>query len=175
MVQNLDSVPGLIELYLDERYCDRSSLLAGIVHLKNLQIFTYRTNCSDEIIAQLQQYCPHLTELDVSYSRKVTNASVQPLRAARKLKFLDLYGTGIDDEHYGLLLSELPNVANITIRRNAASILSHIAVESLDTITIPVLRHRWGATDLSVTLKVFLQICLVCQLSMLCASWKLNT
>jgi hypothetical protein len=106
-----------------------------IHHLENLQIFTYRTYCTDEIIAQLQQYCPHLTQLDVSYSHKVTNASVQPLREARKLKFLNLGRTRINDEHYGLLLSELPNVANITIWRNEASILGHITVERLDTIT----------------------------------------
>jgi hypothetical protein len=135
ILENLGSVPGLLELYLDTLKTDSSSLLAGLVHLENLQIFTYRTNCTDEIIAQLQQYCPLLTELDVSYSRGVTNASVQPLRAARKLKFLDIYKTRIDDEHYGLLLSELPNVANITIRRKETSILGHIAVERLDTIT----------------------------------------
>jgi hypothetical protein len=134
-VQNLDSVPGLLELYLGEWYCNRSRLLAGIVHLENLQIFKYRTYCTDEIIAQLQQYCPHLTELDVTYSRKVTNASVEPLRAARKLKLLDLFETEIDDEHYGLLLSELPNVANITIWGKETSILRHIAVERLNTIT----------------------------------------
>jgi hypothetical protein len=110
-------------------------LLAGVVHLVNLQIFTYRSNCTDKIIAQLQQYCPLLTELDVSYSRRVTNASVQPLRAARKLKFLELHRTGIDDEHYGLLLAELPNVANITIWGKGTSILRHIAVERLNTIT----------------------------------------
>jgi hypothetical protein len=75
-----------------------------------------------------------LTQLDVSFSYGVTNASVQPLRAARKLKFLNLDRTGID-EHYGLLLSELPNVANITIRRKKSSILLHIPVERLDTIT----------------------------------------
>jgi hypothetical protein len=73
-------------------------------------------------------------ELDVAFSRKVTNASVQPLREARKLKVLDPEGTEIDDEHYGLLLSELPNTANI-FWRNEASILHHIAVERLDTIT----------------------------------------
>jgi hypothetical protein len=76
-----------------------------------------------------------LTELDVSNSHGVTNASVQPLQAARELKFLELYGTRIDDEHYGLLLSELPNVANITIWRKGISILRHIAVERLYTIT----------------------------------------
>jgi hypothetical protein len=135
ILENLDCLPGLLELHLVTLNTDRSSLLGGIIHLENLQIFTYHADCTDDIIAQLQQYCPHLMELDVSYSHGVTNASVQPLRAARKLTFLILDRTGIDDEHYGLLLSELPNVANIIVRRNEASILRHIPVERLDTIT----------------------------------------
>jgi hypothetical protein len=47
-----------------------------------------------------------------------------------------LEGTEIDDECYGMLLSELPNIANITFRQNEASLLRHIAVEILDTIAL---------------------------------------
>jgi hypothetical protein len=54
IVQNLDSVPGLLELYLDAQYCDHSRLLTGIVHLGNLQIFTYHRQCTETITAQLQ-------------------------------------------------------------------------------------------------------------------------
>jgi hypothetical protein len=57
------------------------------------------------------------------------------LRAARSLKVLNFPGTRIDDEHYVLLLSELPNIANIIFRRSGASILRHIAEERLDKIT----------------------------------------
>jgi hypothetical protein len=133
--ENLDAFPGLLELYLHCRCSGHSRLLAGMADLKNLQIFTYIDHCNDNIIAQLQRHCPHLTELDVTNSMEVTNASVQPLTEVRKLKFLDLYGTQIDDEHYGMILSELPNITNITFRQDEASILRHIAVKILDTIT----------------------------------------
>jgi hypothetical protein len=76
-----------------------------------------------------------LTELDVNHSLEVTNVSVQPLRNARKLQFLNLEGAKIDDEHYAMILSELPNIANITFRQDESSLLRHIAVERIDTIT----------------------------------------
>jgi hypothetical protein len=115
---------------------DQTWLVTDMVHhLKDLQIFTYSCYCTDEIIAQLQRHCPHLTELDITCSRKVTNASVQPLIEAKKLKFLNLEGTQIDGEHYAMILSELPNIANINIPGKEPSILRHIAEEKLDTIT----------------------------------------
>jgi hypothetical protein len=46
-----------------------------------------------------------------------------------------VWGTSIDDEHYGLLLSESPNIGNIIFERLVGSLLRHIAVERLDTIT----------------------------------------
>jgi hypothetical protein len=135
MVENLKFVPGLLDLYLYPYVDDQSRRLTDMIHhLQNLRIFTYRSYCTDEIIAELQRHCPHLTKLDFAYSRKVTNASVEPLREARKLKFLNLTETQIDDEHYGLLLSELPNIANITFLENEASLLRHISVERLYTI-----------------------------------------
>jgi hypothetical protein len=110
-------------------------MLADMVHhLKNLQIFKFYRDCTDEIIEQLQRHCPHLMELDVSYSRDVTNASVQHLIEARKLKLLYLEGTGIDDEHYAMILSELPNITNITFQKNATCFLRQIAVERLYTV-----------------------------------------
>jgi hypothetical protein len=135
MVQNLDSVPGLLELYLFPTGYHSVRVADMVHHIKNLQIFKYRRDCTDEIIAQLQRHCPHLMELDFSQSIEVTNASVQPLSAARKLKFLNLGGTRIDDEHYAMILSELPNIASIAFRQHEASLLSHIALERLDTIT----------------------------------------
>jgi hypothetical protein len=128
IVENLDSVPGLLELHVHSGRYVQSGLLADMIHhLKNLHIFKYPSDCTDEIIAALQRHCPHLTELDFAGSPKVTNASIQPLRGVRKLKFLNLERTRIDDEHYGLLLSELPNIANITFEHKEASILRHIS------------------------------------------------
>jgi hypothetical protein len=78
-------------------------------------------------------------ELDVTNSLKVTNASVQPLIEARKLRFLMVGKTRIDDEHYALILSELPNIALIiflpSFQHKQNSILRHIAVGRLDTVT----------------------------------------
>jgi hypothetical protein len=103
-------------------------------HLKKLQIFKLYSNCTDEIIEQLQLHCPHLTVVDIAHSEQVTNASVEHLRKVRKLRFLNVRGTSIDDEHYGLLLSELPDIGNITFERSVGSLLRHIAVEKLATI-----------------------------------------
>jgi hypothetical protein len=75
-----------------------------------------------------------LTELDFAQSREVTNASVQHLRGARKLKFLHLGGTRIDYEPYAMILSELRNIANITFQQDEASLLSDIPAERLRTI-----------------------------------------
>jgi hypothetical protein len=136
MVENLNSVPGLLKLYINKNHFDRPGLLPDMIrHLKNLQIFKYHRYCTDRIIAQLQRHCPHLTKLDVAHSREVTNASVKPLREAKKLQVLNLEGTQIDYEHYGLLLSELPKITNIIFWLNGDLVLRHIPVKRLDTIT----------------------------------------
>jgi hypothetical protein len=135
MLQNLDSVPGLLELSLNPWRTDQAVLLEGMKHLKNLQIFKLPSDCTDEIIEQLQLHCPHLTVVDIAHSEQVTNASVEHLRKVRKLRFLNVCGTRIDDEHYGFLLSESPSIGNITFEGSVRSLLRHIAVERLDTIT----------------------------------------
>jgi hypothetical protein len=151
MLQNLDSVPGLLELSLPLRNIDQAVLLEGMKHLKNLQIFKCPSYCSDEIIEQLQRHCPQLTVVDVADSKRVTNASVQHLRKVRKLRFLNVSGTNIDDEHYGLLLSESPNIGNVTFERSVRSLLRHFAVERLVTITrVRILgRYISSAPDVS--------------------------
>jgi hypothetical protein len=68
-------------------------------------------------------------------SKEVTNASVRHLMELRGLKFLDLCGTRIDDEQYGLILSELPNIANIKIPFKRDFISRHITVGRLERIT----------------------------------------
>jgi hypothetical protein len=135
MIQNLDSVPGLLELRLCIRFPHQSALLTSMIrHLKNLQIFVQRCDCTDEIILQLRLHCPHLTQININYSRDVTNASVEHLMQLRKLKFLHFRGTQIDDEQYGLLLTELPDIAYVD-QRGKGDILRHIPVERLDKIT----------------------------------------
>jgi hypothetical protein len=140
LLQNLDSLPGLLDLSIRPSFAshlgDHLGLMSSkIHHLTNLQIFKYPCHCTDEIILQLQLNCPRLKVIEINDSKEVTNASVQHLMELRGLKFLDLCGTQIDDEHYGLILTELPNIANIKSRGNENSILRHITMKSLDTIT----------------------------------------
>jgi hypothetical protein len=53
----------------------------------------------------------------------------------KKLKFLDLAGTRIDANHYGLILSHLPHIGNVSYDGSIHNILAHITAEKLDSIT----------------------------------------
>jgi hypothetical protein len=136
IVQNLDRVPNLLEFSIRPVYEDHSTLLAGLIHhLKNLQIFTYRSYCTDEIIEQLRLHCPLLTEVDVAGSGAVTSFSVHNLQELRTVKILNLEGTRIEDEEYAAIISSLPNVTNMTFWLDEDLILRHIAEQRLDRIT----------------------------------------
>jgi hypothetical protein len=137
ILDNLDSVPQLVELSLDPIFIfDYSELLASMVHhLTNLQILKYPKHCTDKIILQLRLHCPNLTYVDFDRSENVTNSSVEHLLELKKLKILKLEGTQIDDEHYGLLLSNLPQIANVSFPKVGDGILAHITAEQLDAIT----------------------------------------
>jgi hypothetical protein len=87
------------------------------------------------VISQLQLNCPHLTEVDVSFSVNVTNASAPHLIQFTELKFLNVERTGIDDDNYWFIISKLPNIANINFGGEKAPILFHNGDETLDTIT----------------------------------------
>jgi hypothetical protein len=137
VVQTLDRVPGLTSLFMVPLpEINRSTQLANVIrHLAALTEFTYTFHSTDELIEQLALHCTHLKELYISGSRRVTNASVQHLLQLRKLQFLDLDGTRINSEHYGFLLSELPEIKNIKFRRRLENILNPLAEENLRTIT----------------------------------------
>jgi hypothetical protein len=87
------------------------------------------------VIEQLSLNCHHIKEIDILGSRGVTNASARHLLRLKKLGFLDLSGTKIDYEHYGLLLSELPIIKNIKSWSTGENILDHVAVENLHKIS----------------------------------------
>jgi hypothetical protein len=136
IVETLDSVPELLEFSITPVLDNQSAVLASkIHHLKNLRVFKYLNYCTDEIILQLRQNCPHLRVVDISESREVTNASVQHLMQLSELKYLDVGGTRIDDDHYGLILSQLPNIINIVLPSNRDLISRHITVGRLHTVT----------------------------------------
>jgi hypothetical protein len=135
VVKTLDSVPRLRTLCLTKvSYIDGSAQLAtSIHHLGDLQVFNYRIHCTDEVVRQLGLNCPHLTEVSFLDSLGVTNDCVPHLLQLRELKFLNFSGTQIDSKHYGLLLSQLRNIADIRFK-NREDVLHHIAPETLDTI-----------------------------------------
>jgi hypothetical protein len=115
VIETLECVPGLRRLHLPHTYQgDRLAPLEGMIcHLRHLQIFTYESHCTDKVVEQLALHCTHLVKVSLRCSSRVTNSSVQYLLQLRKLEFLNLSGTSIDEEHYRLLFSELPQIKNI--------------------------------------------------------------
>jgi hypothetical protein len=137
VIQTLDSVPLLRTLILPLRSgINRSEELARVIHhLTELEEFTYVTHCNDRLVRQLGLNCSKLKKVSFLYSRGVTNACVQYLLRLTKLEFLNVDGTQIDKQQYALLLSKLPNIANIRFSREEDSLLDHIAVRNLNKIT----------------------------------------
>jgi hypothetical protein len=132
VLQTLDSVPGLRTLRLithESRVVERT-----LLHLTHVEVFSYQYNCTDELIEQLGLHCHNLKEIYVSGFRKVTNASVPHLLRLRKVEILEVTHTDIDDEHYWLLLSELP-IKNIRFSPPHENILGHVADGKLHKIS----------------------------------------
>jgi hypothetical protein len=115
-----------------------SAQLTRIIYrLTHLQVFSYQNVCTDEVIEQLGLNCHHIKQIDIRHSFGVSNASARHLLRLRKLEFLDLTRTriGLELEHYGLLLSELPIIKNIKYWSKYENILDHVAVENLHKIS----------------------------------------
>jgi hypothetical protein len=124
VLQTLDSVPGLRTLRL--RTSESELVERMLPHLTHLQVFSYRKYCTDEVIEKLGLHCHNLKEFYSRHSPHVTNASVQHLLRLKKLEILDFAGTQIDNDHYWLLLSELP-IRSIEIIPYYTNILDHVA------------------------------------------------
>jgi hypothetical protein len=135
--ESLDSVPGLRKLFLRrEVSLERSALVAkSIPHLKELQVFHYATDCTDEVVRQLALNCSNLTDVSFFNSARVTNNCVPHLLRLSNLQLLRIDGTQIDRLHYGQLLSGLPKISNVVFVDREDDLLSHIALESVDTVT----------------------------------------
>jgi hypothetical protein len=137
IVPTLDSVPGLRTLrfrYQQVKF-DQVQLARMIHHLRHLQEFSCFA-CTDEMVEQLASHCTHLKEVSLCGSSLVTNASVQHLLQLRELEFLNLEYTEIDVQHYGMLLSELPQIKKIIFRSQVVDdVLEHVAEEDLHKIS----------------------------------------
>jgi hypothetical protein len=132
VVQTLDSVPGLRTLRLETL----ESLVVErmLPHLTHLQVFSYHYNCTDEVIEKLGLHCHNLKEFYSRHSHHVTNASVRHLLRLKKLEIVDFAGTQINNNHYWLLLLELP-IRSIEINPYYTNILHHVADVKLHKIS----------------------------------------
>jgi hypothetical protein len=137
MPKNLESLPHLLALSIRRSEgLYYSALLATVAdRVKCLQVFVYPHYCTNNMIFVLRLHCPHLTEVDVSYSYNITNDSVRHLIQITDLKWLNVQETRIDAEKYGFIISKLPDIANISFNRNKIFVLFHTRIETLDTIT----------------------------------------
>jgi hypothetical protein len=146
-------VPGLKTLCLPAVSSKNGSALlaTSVRHLKELQVFNYTRDCTDEVVIQLALNCPHLKEDSFLNSHGVTNNCVPYLLRLTHLQFINLKGTQIDSTHYGLLLSQLRNIADIRFEDNQDKLLHHIAPETLNMIT-----HVYGiVNDINMQVQKF--------------------
>jgi hypothetical protein len=180
VIRTLVRVPALRTLrlpYVYARHRYKPALQAGMIHhLKHLQEFTYERYCTDEVIEQLAMNCSHLKKVSLYRSPGVTNAAVPRLLQLRELQFLDLVDTRIDTKHYGLLLSQLPQIKNMEFHYNDENIFDYIAVKNLDSIShVTICLSHWYCelTDLQLNkLKVdLLGLAALTELRTLRISW----
>jgi hypothetical protein len=137
VLQTLSSVPGLRRLCLPvENHIIRSEQVAtSMHHLKDLEVFIYMYHCTDQVVIQLGLNCTNLTEVNFHHSFMVTNNCVPHLLRLSNLQYLYLEGTSVDTKHYGMLLSQLPKIADLRIPRPSDDILKHITLKAVNTIT----------------------------------------
>jgi hypothetical protein len=153
VIKTLDSVPGLKTLSLPRENCTSKAALVArsISYLKLLQVFKYTRDCTDRVVKQLALNCSLLTEVSFLDSQGVTNASVPHILKLKNLIFLNVEGTRIDAPNYGLLVSNLENIADFRIDHRQGDALSHIARETINTI-----RHVYGiAKDVNMQIQKF--------------------
>jgi len=112
IIETFNSTPNLkILVFATAPEIDNSALLANnIRHLQNLELFQYKYKSTDHVVQQLALHCKKLRKIDVSYSRAVTDLSVQYLLKLQDLRVLDLTGTSVTERQHGLLKSGLRNI-----------------------------------------------------------------
>jgi hypothetical protein len=136
VIQTLNSTPNLTKLVFNtgEEFDNSSLLASNIHHLTQLVSFTYTYRCTDRVVQQLTLHCRKLEEIDVSNSAAVTNASVEHLKKIKDLSYVSVMRTSVTTESYGLLISELPKLANINWSSPICNVLNSISSESLHNI-----------------------------------------
>jgi hypothetical protein len=80
---------------------------SNIRSLRNLIVFSYAKHCTDSILRVLSDHCWQLEHLNVMFSKKVTNQSVESLKKFQNLKTLNIWGTSINRPYSYQLLDVL--------------------------------------------------------------------
>jgi Leucine-rich repeat (LRR) protein len=91
----------------------RDLVVSSATSLKNLTVFIYENNCTDSILEVMSQNCTQLEHLDVMFSKKVTDQSVDSIKKFQNLKILNIWGTFITKRSCTQLLNVLPNLEDL--------------------------------------------------------------
>lgn len=130
ILHNLHMMTGLKILNLDY-FCGTDHnvgelLLLGLPYIHNLEQFHFPYECTDSIIKCISVHCKKIKTLSILDSKCVTDQSISYLKDMISLKQLFAQYTNITDKGYTKLLRKLPNIINIGIRENMATILSTV-------------------------------------------------
>jgi hypothetical protein len=79
----------------------------GINLTEDLLEFTFMTNCNDNVVMQLAECCKYLKCLNINYSTRVTDASIDAILKFQHLEELKIVGTMISELGITQLLNSL--------------------------------------------------------------------
>ncbi|EZA58901.1 hypothetical protein X777_16860 [Ooceraea biroi] len=79
-------------------------LTKGLGNMPNLEEFTLESNCTDNIIATIALSCKMIRNINVKWSKGVTNACISDLLLCIDLKNISLRKTGVNEFGYKKLL-----------------------------------------------------------------------
>ena len=90
----------------------RDLVRSSISSLRNLVMFIYDKNCTDNILEVMSSNCLCLEYLSVMFSKKVTDQSVDSIKQFQNLKTLNIWGTFITQHSCSQLLDMLLKLEN---------------------------------------------------------------
>lgn len=86
----------------------------GLRYLSNLQKFSLKHDCSDDILHVLSDSSGHtLKSLDIESSKQVTDASIGSILICQNIIELNIFNTAISDEGKGRLIVHLPKLTHL--------------------------------------------------------------
>ena len=84
--------------------------LSGLRNIRHLEL---TSSADDFFLQQLSNTCQHLSRLDVSGSKSVTDRCLPSLEEFSSLVHLDLWMTSVTEENLGLLLLKMTGVTSL--------------------------------------------------------------